>query len=192
MAAFLLLVGIIFLLWGYPIFRYLIMFNFGVVGAYLGASLGKEADTALGGALIGGFLAAALAWPMMKWAVALTGAGIGLILGAAIWRASGQDPTYDWAGGLTGCVAFGMLSFIIFRGGIILYTSLQGGALLAVGMLALLEKYSVGATVAEHLRSERFLFPTAIVVPAIIGLIFQHHMSGAAPAGGAPKKPGGK
>jgi hypothetical protein len=193
MSAFLLLVGIIFLLWGYPIFRYLIMFNFGVVGAYLGASLGNKADTALGGALIGGFLAAALAWPMMKWAVALTGAGIGLILGAAVWRASGQDPTYDWAGGLTGCVAFGMFSFIIFRGGIILYTSLQGGALLAVGMLALLEKYSVGATVSEHLRSERFLFPTAIVVPAIIGLIFQHHMSGAAPAGGgAPKKPGGK
>jgi hypothetical protein len=184
MAAFLLLVGIIFLLWGYPIFRYLIMFNFGVVGAYLGASLGKTGDTALAGALIGGFLAAALAWPMMKWAVALTGAGIGTILGAAIWRASGQDPAFDWAGGLTGCVAFGMLSFIIFRGGIILYTSLQGGALLASGMLALLEKYpSVGPSLTEHLTAQRFLLPTAIVIPAVIGLIFQHHMSGPAPAG---------
>jgi hypothetical protein len=194
MAAFLLLVGIIFLLWGYPIFRYLIMFNFGVVGAYLGASLGKTGDTALAGALIGGFLAAALAWPMMKWAVALTGAGIGTILGAAIWRASGQDPAFDWAGGLTGCVAFGMLSFIIFRGGIILYTSLQGGALLASGMLALLEKYpSVGPSLTEHLTAQRFLLPTAIVIPAVIGLIFQHHMSGPAPAGGGPpKKPGGK
>jgi hypothetical protein len=192
MAAFLLLIGIIFLLWGYPVFKYLIMFNFAVVGAYIGAALGNKADTALGGALIGGFLVAALAWPMMRWAVALTGAGIGTILGAAIWRACGQDPSFDWAGGLTGCVAFGMLSFIIFRGGIILYTSLQGGALLAVGMLALLVKYPIGSSLEDRFTHQRFLFPVAIVIPAMIGLIFQHHTSAGAPAGAGAKKPPGK
>jgi hypothetical protein len=194
LAAVLLGAGIIFLLWGYPVFRYLIMLNFGIVGAYLGASVGNNADTALAGALIGGFIVAALAWPMMRWAVALTGAGIGTILGAAIWRASGQDPTFDWAGALTGFVAFGMLSFIIFRGGIILYTSLQGGALLAAGMVALLEKYpSVGPKIAQDLTQQHFLLPTVIIVPAVVGLVFQHHMSGAAPAGGGPpKKPAGK
>lgn len=190
-AAALLITGIIFLLWGYPVFRYLIMLNFGVVGAYLGAALGNSGDTALAGALVGGFLAAALAWPMMRWAVAITGASIGCILGAAIWRASGQDPAFDWAGGLTGFVCFGMLSFIVFRGGIILYTSLQGAALLASGLLALLEKYpSIGPELAEHLRSQRFLLPTAVVIPAVIGLIFQHQTTSA--AGGAAKKPPGK
>ena len=109
MAAVLLFLGAIFLLWGYPIFRYLIMLNFGVVGAYLGAALGKDANTIIAGAMIGGFLAAAAAWPMMRWAVAVTGASIGMLLGAAVWRATGQDPIYDWAGGLTGFVAFGML-----------------------------------------------------------------------------------
>jgi hypothetical protein len=193
MAAVLLMVGTIFLLWGYPVFRYLIMLNFAVVGAYLGAAIGKHADTVMAGALIGGFLAGALAWPMMRWAVALTGAGIGLILGAALWRAAGQDPTFDWAGGLTGFVAFGMLSFIVFRGGVILYTSLQGGALLASGILGLLEKYpSVGPELGDHLVHQRFLLPTAIVIPAVVGLIFQHHMSGPATAGGGGKKPAGK
>jgi hypothetical protein len=194
MAAVLLMVGTIFLLWGYPVFRYLIMLNFAVVGAYLGAAIGKHADTVMAGAIIGAFLGGALAWPMMRWAVALTGAGIGLMLGAALWRAADQDPAFDWAGGLTGFVAFGMLSFIAFRGGVILYTSLQGGALLASGILGLLEKYpSVGPELADHLTHQRFLLPTAIVVPAVIGLIFQHHMS-AAPAGGGGggKKPGGK
>ncbi len=195
-AAVLLFLGAIFLLWGYPIFRYLIMLNFGVMGAYLGAALGKDANTIIAGAMIGGFLAAAAAWPMMRWAVAVTGACIGMLLGAAVWRAAGQDPLYDWAGGLTGFVAFGMLSFIAYRGGIILYTSIQGGGLLASGLLSMAEKYpSIGPDIADHLTRQGFLFPTAIVIPAVIGLIFQHHMSGPAPAGGAPgggKKPPGK
>jgi len=195
MAAFLLILGAIFLLWGYPVFRYLIMLNFGVVGAYLGAAAGKDANTIIAGAMIGGFLAAAAAWPMMRWAVAVTGASIGMLLGAAAWRAAGQDPTFDWAGGLTGFVGFGMLSFIAYRSGIILYTSLQGGGLLALGILGLLEKYpSIGPELADHLTKQHFLLPTAIVIPAVIGLIFQHHMSGAAApgGGGAPKKAPGK
>jgi hypothetical protein len=129
---------------------------------------------------------------MMRWAVALTGAGIGTILGAAIWRAAGQDPTFDWAGGLTGFVAFGMLSLIAFRGGIILYTSLQGGALLAAGLLSLLEKYpSIGPQLAEHLTTQKFLLPVAVMIPAVIGLVFQHHNSGGGGGGGA-KKPAPK
>lgn len=193
MAAVLLMIGLIFLLWGYPVFRYLIMFNAGIFGAYLGAALGKTADTALAGALIGGFIAAAAAWPMMRWAVALTGAAIGTILGAALWRAAGQDAAFDWAGGLTGFVAFGMLSFIVFRGGVILYTSLQGAALLSAGVLALLEKYpSIAPRLGQELTSKPFLLPAAVVIPAVVGLVFQHHQSGGQAAGGAAKKPGGK
>lgn len=193
MAVVLLMLGLIFLLWGYPVFRYLIMLNFGVSGAYLGAALGNNADTILAGAIVGGFLGAALAWPMMRWAVALTGAAIGTILGAAIWRATGQNPEFDWAGGMVGFVGFGMLSLIVFRGGIILYTSLQGGALLAAGMLSLLEKYpSVGPSLTQHLVSQKFLLPTAVLIPAVIGLVFQHHNSVGGAGGGGAKKPAGK
>jgi hypothetical protein len=193
LAAFFLAAGIIFLLWGYPTFRYLIMLNYGIVGAYLGAALGKNANTMLAGALIGGFIAAALAWPMMKWAVALTGASIGAVLGAAFWRVTGQDPTLDWAGGLTGFIAFGMLSFIVYRGGIILYTSLQGGLLLASGMLALLEKYpSVAERLQSTLKDQPALVPLSIIIPAVVGLVFQHHQSSPSPAVSAPKKPPGK
>jgi len=193
LAAFFLAAGIIFLLWGYPTFRYLIMLNCGIVGAYLGAAMGKKADTVLAGALIGGFIAAALAWPMMKWAVALTGASIGAVLGAAFWRVSGQAPDYDWAGGLTGFIAFGMLSFIVYRGGIILYTSLQGGLLLAAGMLALLEKYpSVAERLQSTLKEQPALVPLSIIIPAIVGLVYQYHQSSPSPATAAPKKPPGK
>ena len=70
--------------------------------------------------------------------------------------------------------------------------------MLASGLLSLLEKYpSIGPDIADHITRQSFLLPTAIVIPAVIGLIFHHHMSGPAPAGGGgggggAKKPPGK
>src|SRR5271155_1252674 len=111
-SALLLAAGLIFLLWGFPVFKYLMMLNAGIIGAYLGASVGHKMDTVIAGALIGGFICAAITWPLARWAVAITGAGIGMFVGSSIWRMSGQQIDFDWAGGLIGLVFCGMLSFI--------------------------------------------------------------------------------
>jgi len=46
-----------------------------------------------------------------------------------------------WAGGVIGVVAGGMISFIVFKIAVMLFTSLGGGAITLVGILSLLHHY---------------------------------------------------
>ena len=77
----------------------------------------------------------------MKWAIAVMGGLFGAILGASLWRLFNLDPTFAWAGAATGLVALGLLSFILFRGCIMMYTSLQGSVMLIFGILGLVYNY---------------------------------------------------
>jgi hypothetical protein len=111
----------------------------------------------------------------------------GVLLGASVWRSCGLDPKYAWSGGLTGMVFFGMLSFLLFRGSIMMFTSLQGSVMLIFGLLGLIYKYQdMAPRVNENLSLRPFLLPMFILVPATIGLIYQQTQYPAAAA--APGK----
>src|SRR5207253_2594914 len=113
-AALLVGVGIVYLMFGYYSFKALIMLNAAVFGAAVGAYFGARGNAEVAGALMGAFIAAAITWPLMKFAVAIMGGLVGAALGASIWRACGLDPQFAWAGGMSGLIFFGMLSFILF------------------------------------------------------------------------------
>lgn len=188
-AAGLILLGIVYMLFGIQIFRGLVLLNAAVVGGYIGAALGGQGDAATIGAVIVGVAAAAIAWPTMKYAVAIMGGIFGALLGASIWRAVGLDPNLEWAGALVGLIGFGMLSFVLFRGSVMMYTSLQGSFMLVFGILGLIYQYSGAAKqVSEHLRFQPVLLPAAIFIPALLGLIFQQHNATPAEGGGGGKK----
>ena len=173
-AAIMLVMGVVFLLFGWYMYKALVTLNAALFGAYMGAYFGSRTNDALAGALIGGFLGAALTWPLMKWAVAVMGGLLGAMLGASVWRASGQPNSLCWAGGLSGLIFFGMLSFILFRGSIIMYTSLQGSVMLIFGLLGLVYKYpSLAPMLTDHMTSRSFILPAAIFVPTVFGLIYQ-------------------
>jgi hypothetical protein len=175
-AALLILLGIIYLLFGYTIFKALITFNCTLVGAYVGYLIGYRGDAPYAGALLGAFVAAAITWPLMKYAVAMLGAIIGAVVGAAIWRTIGLDGNFAWAGAMTGLVFFGMLSFILFRGSIMIYTSLQGAVMLVFGLLGLAYKYQdLAPKVSSTFKHQQFLFPMLVFIPTIIGLIYQQN-----------------
>src|SRR5262249_54423280 len=130
-AATLIIAGIIYLFFGFKIFKALVMLNAAVLGAYVGAQLAtKQGDAPVWAALIGGVAPAAIVWPTMRFAVALMGGTFGAILGASIWRMAALDPQMCWAGAAVGLVGFGLLSFILFRGSVMMYTSLQGSFML--------------------------------------------------------------
>jgi hypothetical protein len=75
---------------------------------------------------------------------------------------------------LIGLVGFGMLSFILFRGSIIMYTSLQGSVMLIFGLLGMIYKYqSVGPKVTEGLTLKPMILPIVILISAFIGLVYQ-------------------
>jgi hypothetical protein len=180
---------VIYLGFGVAAFRWLVTLNAAIVGAYFGAWVGGKADSTMPAAIVGGFTAAALAWPLMKYAVAVMGGVYGAVLGAALWRSVGLPPDLAWAGGLVGLVGFGLLSFILFHGSLMMYTSLQGSVMLVFGLLGLVFKYpDIGMRILESLTAKPFILPMAIFIPSILGLLYQQNQYGSPAPAGPPKK----
>ncbi|HEY2589113.1 MAG TPA: hypothetical protein VGI81_25445 [Tepidisphaeraceae bacterium] len=186
LAALLIGLGIIYLLFGFKMFRVLMMLNAAALGAAVGFAVGQRTDLGLALMVLCGFVAAAVTWPLMKWAIAILGGLTGALLGACLWQTVGLDPHFAWSGALTGLVLFGMLSFIVFRGSVTMYMSVQGAAMLILGTLGMLCKYDQIAPKVTHTMSLRpFLLPMAVIIPAIIGILYQQ---ADAPAPGPGKK----
>jgi len=176
-ACILVLLGIVYLMFGYCIFKVLVTLNAMAAGAYLGALLGKSTNAVAAGAFIGAILAAALTFPLMKYAITIMGGIFGAALGASLWRQANLQPDLAWAGALCGLIFFGMLSMIVYRGSVILYTSLQGSVMLVFGILSLLYKYQSMAPDVTSLFSKRaFVLPMVVLIPALAGLLYQQSM----------------
>jgi hypothetical protein len=177
-AALFVILGIIFLLFGINIFKILVMANAALLGAAAGAWIGDRGGNAPVGAVAGAFVAAALSWPLMKHAVAIMGALIGAMLGASTWHVASLNPEYAWAGALCGAATFGLLSFVLFRGCVIMFTSLQGAAMIVIGVLALLFKYpDFAPKLASFMSAKEYILPLAVLFPALCGLVFQQSPS---------------
>lgn len=176
--------GLVYLLQGWRIFKVLVVVNAGILGAMLGTQVGAQLEgpnmpLVLG--IAGGALLAILAWPLMKFAVAIMGALAGSLLGFGLWQYVAQvagraDLTsYAWAGALLGLITLGLLAFVIFRLVIMIFTSFQGSVLAVSGLLAMLMKLeSLHRSLGDSLRTNPHLMPLMIVIPAVIGLVFQH------------------
>jgi hypothetical protein len=181
MAVLLILGGIIYLLFGLYIFKILVTMNAAIMGAYLGAVVGETSGTAIPAAIVGGLLAAAATWPIMKHAVGIMGGVFGALLGATVWRLCNLDVAFIWSGALTGMVFCGLLSFVLFRQCIMTYTSLQGSVMLVFGSLALIFKYDEISTALIHsMTIKPFLLPLAIFIPTLLGFTYQQAMYPAA------------
>src|SRR5688500_13437640 len=190
MATVLILLGIVYLLFGLYLFKGLVVANAAIAGALLGAMIGHRTGSDVPCAVLGAFVAAAVAIPLMKWAVAIHGGMLGAVLGGAIWRMVNLDPNFAWAGAMMGLIACGMFCFILFHGSVMMYMSLQGSLMLVFGILGLLYKYNdLGPRLTQGLQNRHFILPMAVFIPAVIGLLYQHANNKAAPAGGgSPKK----
>ena len=183
LAAILIAVGIVYLLFGFNLFRVLMMLNAAALGAAIGFGIGQRTEIGFALMVLCGFVAAAITWPLMKWAVAVMGGIAGALLGASLWQTFGLDPSFAWSGALTGVVLFGLLSFIIFRGSVTMYMSLQGAAMLIFGILGLIFKYDqIAPKVAHTMTLRPFLLPMAVIIPAIIGMLYQQANATPAPA----------
>jgi len=174
LAALLIALGVVYLLFGFKLFRVLMMLNAAAIGAAIGISFGQRTEIGFALMVLCGFVAAAVTWPLMKWAVAILGGLAGALLGASVWQTFGLDSHFAWSGALTGLVLFGLLSFIIFRGSVTMYMSLQGAAMLILGLLAMIFKYEqIAPKVTNTMALRPFLLPMAVIIPAIIGMLYQ-------------------
>jgi hypothetical protein len=190
-ALLLVMLGLVYLLFGFYLFKPLVLLNAAFIGAMIGVFISGKTGGPLPSGILGGFVAAAATYPLMKWAVALMGGLFGAILGFALWRTFGLEAGFAWTGGCMGLIACGLLCFIVFRGSVMAYTSLQGSVMLIFGILSLAYKYQDFAPrLAQSLQVKPFLLPMSIFIATILGLIYQQNSSFSNPAaaGGPPKK----
>ena len=124
---------------------------------------------------MGMLLLGVLSVPLMKWSVCILGAVAGGIMSSGIWYACGLTERYIMAGALIGIIAGGMISFIVFKIAVILFSSLGGSTLVVVGVLALLYIYQpTKLGVEEMVFTRKWFLPLAMIVPTSIGFIMQN------------------
>lgn len=168
--------GAVCLLYGWRVFRILVTICF----ALLGLLAGVWANKLIGGnvmwlSIICMVILAVLSIPLMRWGVSVLGAAAGGVLTGGGWLAFGLPQQYIWAGALVGVVAGGMISFIIFKAAVILFTSLGGSGLMVVGVLAVLYQHMGAAEKLEEIVfNVKWFMPAALLVPMAVGVILQH------------------
>ncbi len=168
--------GVVCLLYGWRIFKVLVALCFALIGLCAGLLLNEKL---VGGngmwlGLIGMVMMAGLSLPLMRWGVSALGAVAGGILTGGIWYAFVLPDRYIWAGALVGLIAGGMISFIVFKIAVVLFTSFGGGALIVTAVLAVLHDYFDPGQVQVLVFDYHWFLPVALLVPTVVGIIVQN------------------
>jgi hypothetical protein len=190
-ALLILSVGVVYLLYGWRIFRVLVVISFGFIGMFLGMIAGDKAFVSehalLFGGVIGMGIFAVIAIPLMKWCVSILGAIAGGILTSGIWLAFDLSDSYLFAGFLVGFITGGLISFIMLKVSVMLFTSFGGSLIVVSGVLALLHEYDTKVanpttTIAYDLIFvNNWILPTFLVVITMIGMYLQNKFIKQAP-----------
>ncbi len=135
----------------------------------------------------GAVLMGILAWPLLKYAVAACGGLVGFVIGMVVWAYCDQPLNLAWAGGLVGLAVLGMMSFVLFKTTVILFTSIEGAGMFVFGTCALLMHYAPWEKqVSTSLDTKPILLPLVIGTMAAIALFWQHQQHGLIGHDGAP------
>ena len=169
--------GVVCLFYGWRIFKILVTISFALLGLFAGIYINNLliGGNAIWLGIIFMALFAFFSIPLMRWAVSILGAAAGGVLTTGLWLACQLPEQYFWAGGLIGIVAGGMISFIIFKIAVMLFSSLGGSALIVTGMLALL--YTCPQTTARVellVFTEKWFLPAVLLLPTVVGVIVQN------------------
>jgi hypothetical protein len=173
-AALLIVLGVVYLLFGYTAFKWFVILNAIAAGIWLGVVVGGTFEQPIPGAVVGGLAAGAATWPALRWAVCLLGGVLGFVIGVAVWNGTGHEPTYALAGGLIGAVFLGMLSLVLYRTSLVLFMSVQGAVMLVLGILGMtLQHEGAASATVKALTDQPLILPIALLVPLVVGLMYQ-------------------
>jgi hypothetical protein len=200
----LILIGGLLMSFGFKAYKWIVLLNFVGIGWWLGSKVflnnptGDQGtdDLMIVASVAGALLMGIVAWPLLRWSVAACGGLVGFGIGMVVWGYCGQPVNMAWAGGLVGLVVLGMLSFVLFKTTVILFTSIEGAALFVFGTCALLLRYAPWEKQVATSVNKPILIPMVITAIATISLFWQHQQHGlighdGAPAAGAKPSPAG-
>ncbi|HVZ93469.1 MAG TPA: hypothetical protein VG797_03065 [Phycisphaerales bacterium] len=174
-AAIFVLLGGLCLLNGYRWHKAVIVVLAALGGIWIGVALGQKLGNPVVIASCLSVLLAVVAWPGLKYAVAVFGGLAGAFLGANLWTALGFNPGMHQMGAVIGLVTIGMLTFLAFRAVVILLTVVGGATLLLFGGMAVL--LSIGAfedPIVGSMKSYPLMIPVIAASLAIVGAVVQY------------------
>ncbi len=171
--------GVVWLFYGWRVFKILVTISFSLFGLFVGVWINQQ--------LIGGevvwlsvlfmlLFAFGAVW-FLKWAVSLLGGAAGAVMASGVWIAFSFPDHLVWAGALVGFIGGGMLSFIVFKGAIMLFTSLGGSILSVTGAMAIVYTHiDGGARLEDMVFQERWFLPSVLIIPMVIGMAVQYRL----------------
>jgi hypothetical protein len=171
--------GVIILMYGARIYKTLTALGFGLIGLFIGLWIGAQFHKEIPGAIVGCILMVTLAIPLIRWAVAILGACAGGILAGGIWHSCNLPQEFVWAGALTGIVAGFMVSFVVFKLSVMLFTSMSGTVLVVIGVFALIYRYETFVTnpPTTHLNQlyygNGWFLPLLLTAGTLLGILLQ-------------------
>lgn len=191
--------GLVCLLNGYNLHRWVIVAAGLIMGLLAGYYVGQKinAEYIVAGCL--GVLMAVTCMPLMKYAMAVFGGLTGAFIGANAWtsiiKAAVHGPTAEaaasnyWIGALMGLIIFGMLAFILFKFSVVFFTTISGSTLIIFGVMALLIQIpNWRQPITNSISAHAAILPILVLVPAVIGAILQHTQKPVASSGGGAAK----
>lgn len=168
-------VGVLCVLNGYRWHRWIVA----ILGFFLGVGLGYQLSKQMGkpfvvAAAVGGLMAMVAA-PMMRLSVALFAGIVGGFIGSNAWAVVPSLNADDhWAGAVVGFIVLAMLSFVLFRFVVVLFTSIGGAAMAIAGALTLLMSVpDWEPSVRESLASTPMLLPLLLALGGVGGFVLQ-------------------
>ncbi len=179
-----LIVGLLCMLNGYRFYKTSTVLIALLIGMFAGYWIGEQIQAPFIVAGCMGLLLAAVAFPLMKFAIAIFGGITGAFIGANLWagiaaavnKAADTQIPVDayWIGALVGLMLCGMLAFILFKLSIVLFTSVSGATIAVLGGLALLLSFDPWSdSIKSGITASQLVVPLLVFVPAVIGLILQ-------------------
>lgn len=181
--------GLVCLIQGFRLYKGVVLIIAAITGIAFGHAMGQHIRAPLIIAGCSGVLLAVVAWPLMKYAVAVAGGIAGAFIGANAWTAlakqgnliesvSLQADDY-WAGALLGLIFFGLLSFILFEVSVMVFTTFSGSVLATIGLISLLLQVEAWQpAVRSGLEANPLIIPLLVIVPAVIGFVIQQQIGG--------------
>ena len=173
-------IAIIFIFYGWRLFRLLIALNFICIGLVLGQKAGEfsqQPNIVLFCGVLGAIFLGVMTYPFMKYCAAALGALAGSIIVGALWKGFMGANAEILPGVLAGLVAGGFLAFSSFRYTVMMFTSVQGSVMLLIGIMALLKRETpLADTMKQYLIDMPMNLPAILAVCVVFSILLQKRM----------------
>lgn len=181
-AIVMLITGLMSLLYGWKLYRFVVIVATALAGAYLGWYLTYgytwcPEKLRFLGPIVLGLAGGVLAIPLQKAAVFFTGASVGFcslgpFAAGLVWKTPpGPTTTQALLASLGGFIVLGVLSVLVFKAMVMIATSLLGATLVLSGVAQIVQ--SVWVKDKDVFTTHQMELAGAYLVLAVCGVIFQ-------------------